>query len=464
MHRWSALLSTCAIAVLLESPGVALADDGRPQATPTEKAAALIRPALVELDVHAAGRVRLPNGDLLVSDPAAPFEVTWHCSGFIVNPDGWVATAGHCADPDSARSDIISAATSVYVSRALYSPDAQGPLPTSQWLRENARIEGTAPDQVGPQVTYTVNYGSGTDVTTASASLADFRPLAKGDVALLKMDKHHLPSSELAPDSQVEVGEAIVAVGFPHGTDSVIDSPAEPTSKNGTISRKATKKGIPEYEIDAAVSNGMSGGPVANLDGKVLGLVSFSPTLELQPFNFVAPADPLAVLMAAKGVKATLGPADSVYRRGLDAYYAGRYTDAIGDFDQTLLMSPGYPGAAKFRTDAANLRQQFGDASSFNWPVIWYAAGGFVLLLGLGLIVSRRRRRRTPAGAIDLKDWEPSYIITTLPDGSVEPAALPAASAGEPFFCAECGAVHHHDERFCPNCGSRIALLENRNG
>lgn len=297
--------------------------------SPTEKAAALIRPAVVELEVRAAGRVRLPNGDLLVSGPAGPFEVTWHCSGFVVNPDGWVATAGHCADPDTARPDIISAAT------------------------------------------------------------------------------------------MVDVGEAIVAVGFPHSTDSVVDSPADPTSKTGTVSRKATRKGVPEYEIDAAVSPGMSGGPVANLDGKVIGSVSFSPTLELQPFNFVAPADGLAVLMAAKGVTAALGPADIAYRRGLNEYYAGRYTDAIGDFDKTLLMSPGYAGAATFRTDAANLRQQYGDVpTSFGGPLMWYAIGGFALLLGLGgasSIARRRRHRLPPAAAIDMEDWEPGHLITLLP-------------------------------------------------
>jgi hypothetical protein len=460
MPRWPALLSACAIVLLFESPGVAGADDGRPQVSPTEKAAALIRPAVVELEVRAAGRVRLPNGDLLVSGPAGPFEVTWHCSGFVVNPDGWVATAGHCADPDTARPDIISAATMVYVSRAWYSPDAHGPLPAAQWLRDNARIEGSSPNQVGPQVTYTVTYGSGKDITAASASLADFRPFAKGDVALLKMDKHHLPSSELAADSKVDVGEAIVAVGFPHSTDSVVDSPADPTSKTGTVSRKATRKGVPEYEIDAAVSPGMSGGPVANLDGKVIGSVSFSPTLELQPFNFVAPADGLAVLMAAKGVTAALGPADIAYRRGLNEYYAGRYTDAIGDFDKTLLMSPGYAGAATFRTDAANLRQQYGDVSkSFGGPRMWYAIGGIALLLGLGgasSIARRRRHRLPPAAAIDVEDWEPGHLITLLPDDSPQLPALLTASPAKTFVCVDCGMSHHRDERFCSNCGTRI--------
>ena len=90
------------------------------------------------------------------------------------------------------------------------------------------------------------------------------------------------------------------------------------------------------YEIDAAVSEGMSGGPTIDLAGKVIGVNSFGPTGEPQAFNFVAPADGLTTMMANKGVKATLGPADVSYRRGLDRYYAGHYTDAIKDFDQAL--------------------------------------------------------------------------------------------------------------------------------
>jgi serine protease Do len=476
-RRWSALLSACAVALLVDCPGLALADDGRPQANPTEKAAAMIRPAVVALEVHATGRVRLPDGELVGSGPDAPFEVSWHCTGFVVNPDGWVATAGHCADPDTARSLIISDAETAYQSRVPDSPDTQGPPPARQWQGDNARVEGSAPEQ-GPDMKYTVTYGSRPDITEAPASLVDFRSLEKGDVALLKLEKHRMPSSELAADSEVDVGTQVVAVGFPYGTDAVLDAPPEPTSKSGTVSRKATRKSVPEYEIDAAVSTGMSGGPVTNLDGEVIGSLSFTPTLEVQAFNFVAPADGLAVLMAGKGVKATLGPADSVYRRGLNEYYAGHYTDAITDFDKTLLMSPGYPGVANFRTDAANLRQQYGDVSaSSGRPLMAYAVGALALLLGIGgawLVTRRRRRHRmVSVGAVDLEiiEWEPSGVVSPLTE-PFGPSTLPLLASpstyeapellpvpgGQPYFCADCGAAHHSGERFCPNCGRRIAV------
>ena len=85
---------------------------------------------------------------------------------------------------------------------------------------------------------------------------------------------------------------------------------------------------------------------------------SFGPTDEPQAFNFIAPADGLAAILAGKGVKATLGPADVSYRKGLDEYYTGHYTNAIKDFDQTLSMSPDYPGLADLKTNAVNLRAE----------------------------------------------------------------------------------------------------------
>ena len=32
-----------------------------------------------------------------------PFTVTMQCTGFVVNPDGYVATAGHCVAPDGGK-------------------------------------------------------------------------------------------------------------------------------------------------------------------------------------------------------------------------------------------------------------------------------------------------------------------------------------------------------------------------
>jgi hypothetical protein len=73
---------------------------------------------------------------------------------------------------------------------------------------------------------------------------------------------------------------------------------------------------------------------------------------------FIAPADGVAAILAGKGVEPILGAADLLYRKGLSHFFSGRYTDAISDFDQTMAMSPGYPGAQDLKTSAVNLRQQ----------------------------------------------------------------------------------------------------------
>src|SRR6201999_4470198 len=35
-----------------------------------------------------------------------PFSVTYNCTGFVVTPDGYIATAGHCVNPVDDKYDI----------------------------------------------------------------------------------------------------------------------------------------------------------------------------------------------------------------------------------------------------------------------------------------------------------------------------------------------------------------------
>ncbi len=478
-RRWGrvfASLSAVALALVLAPPGIASADGGRPQANPQERAAALIRPAVMFLSGQAYGQVRLPDGQLLTQfgeGSNIPFTATWFCTGFVVNPDGWVATSGHCVDPDSAKDLLLRKAANEFAIQFPDSPVAANPTAIYQWLQTNAKVEGDTPDK-GPQSTLTLVYGTGTHVVAKlPANVVDFRPLGKGDVALLKVEKHNMPSSELAPDADVSIGTPILAVGFPESTKRITDPSLDPTNKSGTVSKKSTLGSIPEYEIDAAVTEGMSGGPTIELNGKVIGINSFSPVGEPQPFNFVAPAGNLAGLLAGKGVTARLGPADALYRNGLDHFYAGHYTDAIDDFDRTLAMSPDYPGLVELKTTAVNLRQQYGDAVVLSGTnLMWYVVGGVALVLaaaaGLTFMVVRGRWHLYAPVKVSGVQLVPTASANGKRAGApagvkkgaarligVVPAPKPAA--GEPHYCPSCGAEHHPAETFCPNCGKRIA-------
>lgn len=459
--RALALVSAAALGLLVSSPGIASADDGQPQANPEERAAAMVRPAVMYLGGQGYGGVRLPNGQILSQfgqGTNMPFIATWGCTAFVVNPDGWVATAGHCVDPESAKALILKRAAAEYISQYPDAPESRDPATALDWLRKNARVVGDSPDR-GPEVGLTLLYGSGTTVTgKVPASVVDFRPLSKGDVALLKVEKHNLPSSELATDADVSIGTSVLAVGFPESTQNITGPSLDPTNKSGKVSKKSTMGSIPEYEIDAAVTEGMSGGPTVELNGKVIGVNSFAPVGEPQAFNFIAPADSLAAIMTSKGVKPTLGPADVFYRKGLTHYYAGRYTEAIDDFDQTLAMSPDYPGLLDLKTSAVNLRQRYGDVSAFSGArLLWYVAGGVALVLAAGAGTNSSvqwflsARKVSPAPAAEGAE-------------SGEHVGAHELSLAEPHFCSNCGSEHHPAEKFCPNCGNHIDASESAMG
>lgn len=92
----------------------------------------------------------------------------------------------------------------------------------------------------------------------------------KTDLALLKVKGKNLSFIELGDSSKSEVGEWVLAIGNPLNQDLTVTS--------GIISAKGRQLGIAEYEdflqTDAAINRGNSGGPLVNMEGKVIGINS----------------------------------------------------------------------------------------------------------------------------------------------------------------------------------------------
>jgi hypothetical protein len=137
----------------------------------------------------------------------------------------------------------------------------------------------------------------------------------------------------------------------------------------------------------------MSGGPTVDGNGDVVGINSFGPTETTELFNYVTSSANLRELMTQNGVAGGLTPTDHAYRAGLDAYFAGDYSEAVEQFDTVLAAAPGHEVAAEYRTRALQQRAQQG------WPVsrwVLFTIGGAVLaLLGAGTLVAVRRRVAT---------------------------------------------------------------------
>jgi len=88
------------------------------------------------------------------------------------------------------------------------------------------------------------------------------------DIAVVKIEAENLPYLELADSDTLQVGEWVLAIGNPLTFSHTVTA--------GIVSAKGRSVGLANIEnfiqTDAAINRGNSGGPLLNLDGKVVGI------------------------------------------------------------------------------------------------------------------------------------------------------------------------------------------------
>ncbi len=151
---------------------------------------------------------------------------------------------------------------------------------------------------------HVVNDGSAFTVVMNDGTELDAKLIGKDsrtDLAVLKVeetDKRKFTYVSFADDSQIRVGDWVVAVGNPFGLGGTVTA--------GIISARGRDIGSGPYDdylqVDAAVNRGNSGGPTFNLNGQVVGINTaiFSPSGGNVGIAFAIPAS------VAKGVVADL--------------------------------------------------------------------------------------------------------------------------------------------------------------
>ena len=110
---------------------------------------------------------------------------------------------------------------------------------------------------------------------------------ARTDVALLKIDAAGLPAVRIGDSARLQVGEWVVAIGSPFGLDNTVTA--------GIVSAKARDTGdyTPLIQTDVAVNPGNSGGPLIDMQGRVVGMnsQSYSRTGGFMGISFAVPID-----------------------------------------------------------------------------------------------------------------------------------------------------------------------------
>jgi len=534
-HRAAAVTAATLVAATATLGGTAAAADDPtptpsttadplPSVTPEGRASDLVAPATAFVRVDWTAFVSRDG------ETWEPVAWTTGCTAVVVDSDGLLVTAGHCLDDGwdegGARRNAVERLIQGDVDQGLMTEARANQLFTevvagvTEW-----RVEGSLNDSPPDRRVY-VTLGGGSapwsDPAAApsgmEANVLDVKPWSQGDVGLLKVQATNLPVAVLAEESNVQIGQDLLAVGYPLELAAPAQSDAIAlTNRQGSIEAVDTQgqhgPGNRFYSTNIDSAQGMSGGPAVSFQGQVVGLTS---TVVGRSTSFIVPSSVVLENFAGR-IDNTLGHVDELYQQGLTAYYAGYYSDAISSFEQVLLLVPDLPSVVDKKVEAAQRREQFGDqpkpvppttqrASKTPLPAIAIGGGLAAVVVGLviaGLVHQRRRRRsgqenasavpapvpsddtgtRTEPGSGDAdvgaeahpdadgrpSEWDVPSVDTgngrPVDRGETAAAALHLApgpvvtrSAGQ--FCRSCGTPHEPDNAFCSRCGAGLRRSE----
>lgn len=92
------------------------------------------------------------------------------------------------------------------------------------------------------------------------------------DLALLKIEAKGLPAADLADSDKVEIGEWVLAVGSPLGYESTLSVGVVSAKNRDLPGGRGRAPLVGAIQTDAAINQGNSGGPLANVHGQVVGI------------------------------------------------------------------------------------------------------------------------------------------------------------------------------------------------
>ena len=96
---------------------------------------------------------------------------------------------------------------------------------------------------------------------------------ARSDLAVLKIDARDLTALSLADDTDVKVGQWVLAIGSPFSLDFSVTAGIV-SALGRSLPTESGDNYVPFIQTDVAINPGNSGGPLFNLEGEVIGVNS----------------------------------------------------------------------------------------------------------------------------------------------------------------------------------------------
>jgi len=373
--------------------------------------------AMVVSEVGSEVAVDCGDGRTQTTTPAPVRETG---TGWFLGPDGWLITNGHVVasahrPPASLRDDQADKAVRATCGR---------PLP-----------EAAARARVTLQPALFVILSNGIRLP---ATVAKYSPPAAGvamsgrDLALLRLEASDLPVLKLADSSRLQIGDRLHIVGFPGVvvTHELLNASAkvEATITNGAVSGfKQDVANQTVIQTDAPAASGISGGPVLNSAGDVVGVLTFvsgaatDQSEAVQGFNFVIPSAAVKEFVAGTdAAKPGKSRFNAAWHAGLGAFFDGDHAAAARHLNEANRLLPELPDVRRVTAENSELLKNPPPR-----PFPWALVAAVILIASIGVY-----------GAMWARRWQrnrfriaPSEVARLLESAPAPPMIIDARDA-----------------------------------
>ncbi len=384
------------------------------------------KPAVVHIFAMVKGAIIDPaSGNQVWGDQISGGAGT----GFIVNPDGYVVTAGHVIEQvHESNEDLMKAMAIIKFIQTRVIPQLEAQEKKSfsdddkrqivgklyekykdfkvilkkelMVALSNKKVYPAEVKEYSPAVN-PLPGGAGTLVQDVLPGVQITKKTGK-DVAILKIEDRNFPTVRLGDSNQVQIGERVHVIGYPSAGQSEVLSQeskmVEQTINTGTISgSKIDIKGTPMIQTDVNIIWGNSGGPCINSKGEVIGSVSYVGLAQGQAFsgfNWLVPVNTLIEFVRAAGIdieKRSLF--DAEWEKALEAYAKEDNQKAEKAIQNCLVYMPDQPDVRKLLLSLKETEQRQSSSMGKAWVIGILVGTGIVLLAVIFLIAGKRKPR-----------------------------------------------------------------------
>ena len=310
-------------------------------------------------------------------------------SGFIVTPNGYIATNAHVVEPPSTQQIAQQISTdentiaSVFGNEAVDNTNSVLNELFPQYFPDLASLEVTRDEQVGLTTAFLRYYLANSQITDIQHQVlvqvrlsvpgvgtgtkpivAEVIPAATGqsngkDIAIIKIEGSNLPTVPIGDERSLRSLDDIIAIGFPGSVDigvtgTDVSEQIEPSVTEGKFSgSQPSAFGFDVLQTSTPISHGNSGGPAVNASGNVIGIATFGTInpitgQEESAFNFLMPISIAKDFLNRINVQPQESQFTKMYRQALIEYDQQHYKNALDILLQIDRISPGNPYVQRF--------------------------------------------------------------------------------------------------------------------